>query len=151
MVASLLSALVSPPSGLYLVHEVTKLPLQVVQKLFRRYEPSSIPIHLALVFIPPTLIGVASTSTYTLASLALSVSLNICVYLASLGLFTIIYRLSPVHPLARYPGPTLAKISKGWYALLSVPGHAHEAVQALHERYGDVVRIGASSYSYAHF
>lgn len=34
----------------------------------------------------------------------------------------VLYRLSPFHPLAKYPGPVLAKISKLWF--VSVYDHA---------------------------
>lgn len=65
--------------------------------------------------------------------------------------FTVAYRLSPFHPLARYPGPLLCKISKGWLAYVAGKhAKAHVYVKELHDRYGDVVRIGALDLRYAH-
>ena len=66
-------------------------------------------------------------------------------YLTALAASTVIYRLSPWHPLARYPGPLGCRVSKLWMGAVCVPGFQHRYIQALHERYGDVVRIGALS------
>jgi hypothetical protein len=65
--------------------------------------------------------------------------------------FIIIYRLSPFHPLARYPGPLLCKVSKLWLAYLTTTdGKMHLYVQGLHQQYGDVVRIGPNEVSINH-
>ena len=62
-----------------------------------------------------------------------------------LAAFTIAYRLSPYHPLSSFPGPFLCKISKIRMAYISgIRGTTHLYVQKLHQRYGDVVRIGES-------
>ena len=60
----------------------------------------------------------------------------------------VFYRLSPFHPLAKYPGPTSAKVSKLWFVsthgnvpqhsglilrLSGVPGLARKAVRSLQE------------------
>lgn len=46
------------------------------------------------------------------------------------------------HPLARYPGPILCKISMFWLAKVAWGGKEHIYHQELHERYGDIIRIG---------
>ena len=56
--------------------------------------------------------------------------------------FTLMYRLSPFHPLAKYPGPALTKMSKFWVAYLCAQGDQHRYYKSLHNRYGDVVRVG---------
>lgn len=56
-----------------------------------------------------------------------------------------IYRLSPWHPLAKYPGPILGRLSKFHLAYLSSKGKQHIYYRELHEKYGDVVRVGTSS------
>nr|BAL05112.1 cytochrome P450 [Phanerodontia chrysosporium] len=61
---------------------------------------------------------------------------------------TVVYRISPFHPLANYPGPLAAKISKLYLAYLTAKGRAHEDVRALHSKYGDVVRIGPNELSF---
>ena len=53
------------------------------------------------------------------------------------------YRLLPFHPLAKYPGPAIAKTSKLWAAYLSGKGDLHRYYKSLHDRYGDVVRVGS--------
>ena len=53
-----------------------------------------------------------------------------------------LYRLSPFHPLAKYPGPTIAKASKLWGSYHSATGNIHRCYKSLHERFGDVVRVG---------
>jgi hypothetical protein len=52
------------------------------------------------------------------------------------------YRLSPFHPLAKYPGPVIAKTSKLWAAYVCARGDLHRYYKNLHNRYGDVVRVG---------
>jgi hypothetical protein len=63
-------------------------------------------------------------------------------YLSTLCLSIVAYRLSPMHPLAKYPGPILARVTKLWGAWLAVNGEAHLVYKKLHEQYGDVVRVG---------
>ena len=53
------------------------------------------------------------------------------------------YRLLPFHPLAKYPGPAIAKTSKLWAAYLSGKGDLHRYYKRLHDHYGDVVRVGS--------
>lgn len=52
-----------------------------------------------------------------------------------------LYRIF-VHPLASVPGPLVAKCTSLWQILHSYLGDECTAVQALHRRYGKVVRIG---------
>ncbi|KAF5379710.1 hypothetical protein D9615_005671 [Tricholomella constricta] len=66
---------------------------------------------------------------------------------ATLGASIITYRLSPWHPLAKYPGPLICKASKLWLAVLSLHGKQFTYYAKLHEQYGDVVRIGKSGLS----
>ncbi|PPQ69697.1 hypothetical protein CVT26_001656 [Gymnopilus dilepis] len=55
-----------------------------------------------------------------------------------------LYRISPWHPLAKYPGPLLCKLSKFYLAFMSIGGKQHLYYAQLHEKYGDAVRIGPS-------
>jgi hypothetical protein len=87
------------------------------------------------------------------------VLLTFLVYFATLGGSIIAYRISPFHPLAKYPGPFVAKLSKLWMVcpsafilvieadrhaqvFISSTGKQHEYFASLHEKYGDIVRTG---------
>ncbi|KAF9565398.1 cytochrome P450 [Agrocybe pediades] len=58
------------------------------------------------------------------------------------------YRLSPWHPLARYPGPILCRLSQFHLAFISLKGKQHIYFKKLHEQYGDVVRVGPNELSF---
>lgn len=60
-----------------------------------------------------------------------------------LSLSVILYRISPWHPLASYPGPILARITKLWGFGVAYRGKLYEELQVLHEKHGPFVRIGA--------
>ncbi|KAK5046780.1 hypothetical protein LTR84_007133 [Exophiala bonariae] len=59
-----------------------------------------------------------------------------------------IYRLW-FHPLARYPGPLLARASRIWSASAARKLRKAQAVQDAHQRYGPVVRIAPDELSFA--
>ncbi|KAF8955653.1 high nitrogen upregulated cytochrome P450 monooxygenase 2 [Flammula alnicola] len=67
-------------------------------------------------------------------------------FVTLLGSITL-YRISPFHPLARYPGPVLCKVSKLWTAFASYQGELQEYHQQLHEKYGPIVRVGPNELS----
>lgn len=73
---------------------------------------------------------------------AITTSACAAVHLGSLTVATVLYRLSPLHPLAKFPGPTLYKISSLRYAQVVASGWRHKVIQSLHQQYGDIVRIG---------
>ncbi|KAJ7579881.1 cytochrome P450 [Mycena floridula] len=60
----------------------------------------------------------------------------------------IIYRLSPIHPLAKYPGPFLARCTKFWGVYHSSTGKMHLKSLELHRRYGSIVRCGPNELSF---
>ena len=57
------------------------------------------------------------------------------------------YRLSPWHPLYRYPGPFLAKLSNFYGAYIAAGGKQHVHFKRMHERYGPIVRLGTSYFA----
>ena len=77
-------------------------------------------------------------------SLYTTVPLAFTAYIGALLFFTLAYRLSPFYPLAKIPGPVIAKTSKWWAAYITAKGDLHRYYKTLHDRYGDVVRIGLS-------
>ena len=116
------------------------LLFQVSHLVFRYCEPKSKQFRLALLLVVPVLLS--NLISYTGRSLCSAVPLAFVVYTGALILFTLAYRLSPSHPLAKYPGPVIAKTSKWWAAYISARGDSHRYQKYLHDIYGDVVRIG---------
>ncbi|TFK91285.1 cytochrome P450 [Polyporus arcularius HHB13444] len=80
-------------------------------------------------------------------SSVLATSSLLAVYFASLLTFTVGYRLSPWHPLAQYPGPTLWTMSSLFLSKLSLTGRRHKILDALHQRYGPFMRIAPNTLS----
>ncbi|KAM5536735.1 hypothetical protein V8D89_009574 [Ganoderma adspersum] len=110
-------------------------------QVFRKYETYNIGVHAAILFAPPILLTLlVESSQQTLLG-------NFATYLATLVLSVLVYRVSPIHPLARYPGPIGCKLSKFWLGFACIPGFQHQYIKSLHERYGDVVRIGPNEVS----
>ncbi|KAJ7286364.1 cytochrome P450, partial [Mycena rebaudengoi] len=62
--------------------------------------------------------------------------------IASLCSSIVVYRISPWHPLAEFPGPMVNKISKVWGAWVSLDGAQHRVNKQLHDIYGPFVRTG---------
>ena len=110
------------------------------QLIFRHFEPRSKPPRIALLIVIPTLLSLPIS--YTGRSLHVAVPLAFITYIGALISFTLAYRLSPFHPLAKYPGPLIGKTSKWWAAYISAKGEQHRYYKRLHDRYGDIVRIG---------
>jgi hypothetical protein len=66
----------------------------------------------------------------------------VSVYWAALAASVGVYRLSPFHPLAHYPGPLLARLSRLWALRVALSGQQHIVSHQLFERYGNAVRTG---------
>ncbi|KAF7295570.1 hypothetical protein MIND_01097000 [Mycena indigotica] len=110
---------------------------------FNRYEPRSantaIPI---LLLLPPALLLLLH-HPITTVSVA-------CVYVAfyvSLSASIVIYRVSPFHPLAKYPGPLVCKATKLWTLGISIRGYHYLYLKKLHDKYGPYVRTGPNELS----
>ena len=59
----------------------------------------------------------------------------------------ILYRLT-IHPLAKYPGPLLGRIT-GWYSVYKAwTGERHLDFYNLHQQYGPIVRYGPNNLSF---
>ncbi|EKM49543.1 uncharacterized protein PHACADRAFT_153972 [Phanerochaete carnosa HHB-10118-sp] len=68
--------------------------------------------------------------------------LGFSTYYTTLLSSIVIYRLSPFHPIAQYPGPLLAKVSKFYHVSKTYSGKQQQYMRQLHDRYGDIVRTG---------
>ncbi|KAI0030260.1 cytochrome P450 [Vararia minispora EC-137] len=71
----------------------------------------------------------------------------VAVHIVALVLTTIVYRLSPFHPLWRFPGPVINRITSLYNAYKTYTGERHLYVDELHRRYGRIVRIGPDALS----
>ncbi|OCT45760.1 putative P450 monooxygenase [Cladophialophora carrionii] len=56
-----------------------------------------------------------------------------------------VYRISPLHPLSHIPGPLLPRLSSLWLTYHAWIGDEASVVDALHQRYGTIVRNGPNS------
>ncbi|KAF4586296.1 hypothetical protein EYR38_010571 [Pleurotus pulmonarius] len=124
----------------------------LVYWVFKRYEPNSVgALTVLLLGIPllassiPAYNPVFSDGSYVQPMIAHIVAHN-----ALLVLFTAAYRLSPLHPLAAFPGPVCAKLTKFTAAWVTFKGKQYQFYRALHDKYGDIVRIGPNELSIRH-
>jgi hypothetical protein len=108
--------------------------------IFNRFEPRSVSIILALLSFPPYFILCFRYPWYAIPLLEFIKSA--IVYLGSLSLSTVIYRLSPLHPLAHIPGPLICKITRLWAVYITSKGKQHIYYKSLHDKYGTHVRTG---------
>ncbi|KIW99247.1 uncharacterized protein Z519_00910 [Cladophialophora bantiana CBS 173.52] len=71
---------------------------------------------------------------------------NLC-YFVVLGSSISIYRLF-FHPLRKYPGPLLGKLSQFHFSYICGTGNSHRYLEALHRKHGDIVRYGPNELSF---
>ncbi|KZV93858.1 cytochrome P450 [Exidia glandulosa HHB12029] len=69
------------------------------------------------------------------------------VAVTSLLLSIALYRLSPFHPLAQFPGPWDYKLTKLRATFTAYKGFHYKNVKKLHDRYGPIVRVGPNELS----
>jgi len=111
--------------------------------ILHKYEPEDFFAVSGLVLVPPSVVAWICRVVQTQSSPA--PTSIFATYLSLLLGYTIIYRVSSFHPLARYPGPFLARVSKLFMVGVVIKGHAHQYYRRLHEKHGDIVRTGARS------
>lgn len=116
--------------------------MQAIHQLFRRREPT----------IASALLTLATADAAAFALLErLDLGLPLRTLASVLGVSTVVtlfasivvYRLSPWHPLARYPGPALRKVSQARTILAAKRGVQYLELKQLHEQHGSIVRTGA--------
>lgn len=78
-----------------------------------------------------------------LSSTAKAVSCHVAALIAS----AVLYRLSPLHPLAKFPGPLINRITSLRLVQIVASGKRYEIINDLHKRYGAVVRTGPNTIS----
>ncbi|KAK0241147.1 cytochrome P450 [Armillaria nabsnona] len=69
------------------------------------------------------------------------------IHLLTIGVLTMVYRISPFHPLYRIPGPPLHRITSLNMVLMVASGHRYSRMRALHQKYGKFVRTGPNTVS----
>ncbi|EKM53670.1 uncharacterized protein PHACADRAFT_211341 [Phanerochaete carnosa HHB-10118-sp] len=137
---SLLSDL--PPRDSILVVATCALATHLV---FNRFEPTDLPIVAAALLAPPTALSPLLAHNYGILG---GIALSFAIFYATLVSSVFLYRVTPFHPLARYPGPFLAKITRWYWTLIAVKGYQHIELKRLHEIHGDIVRIGPNELSF---
>ncbi|KAI0795685.1 cytochrome P450 [Abortiporus biennis] len=116
----------------------------LVYVIFKHFEPARpLPVICLLFVIPAGL----SQLLRPFFNTVLATILTYLIYHTTILTCVVSYRLSPYHPLATYPGPLLAKISQLWFTYHGYSGRQHLVIQALHNKLGDVVRIGPNELS----
>jgi hypothetical protein len=97
--------------------------------------------HFGLLVVPPALLSLQVVHL-THSNFLWALAVTFTVYFALLSLSISVYRLSSSHPLAKYPGPFLCKLTKLWSFWFAVSGKQHLFYKRLHQKYGVVVRVG---------
>ena len=117
--------------------------LESVHAVYKQYEPdaSLLLVHFLLLVAVPSLPAFCFLPHFN-GGVKLSILAAFSLFYFTLATSIVLYRLSPWHPLAKYPGPFLAKISKFWGAFVMAAGKNHLVTKKLHEKYGPYVRIG---------
>ena len=92
------------------------------------------------------LFGVPAVPSYLLAAhiepMILSIAITYGLFYTVVISSIVLYRVSPMHPLAKYPGPLLLKISKFIGMFYASDGKRYLYFKRLHDRYGSFVRVG---------
>jgi hypothetical protein len=119
---------------------IRRIRCQSVHQVFRRDENVQISRLCMLLVGVPTSMHLLFCSS--LERTRLDFLRSLVFFHVSLIGSILVYRLSPWHPLSQYPGPLVYKVSKVCWALSTWHGQQHKIRAELHEKYGDVVRIG---------
>lgn len=112
--------------------------------MFNRWEPLHLGVVSTLLVVIPTALSALLAPYYgAVYALPLTFALFHATLLTSIAL----YRLSPFHPYAQFPGPIPAKLSMFWVGSIATGGKKYEYISQLHEQYGDYVRVGPNEVS----
>ncbi|KAK7037631.1 hypothetical protein VNI00_010847 [Paramarasmius palmivorus] len=113
-------------------------------QLFRRNEPTR---HTFLPYLLLLALAPMGLCHYLDVLDTMSLAISYASFYLFMTISVIAYRLSPYHPLADIPGPTMFKVSKLWRAYICWKGQQHHMLKALHDEYGTVVRTGPNEIS----
>ncbi|KAJ6490687.1 high nitrogen upregulated cytochrome P450 monooxygenase 2 [Mycena vitilis] len=110
---------------------------------FHKFEPRSANVPFVLLAVQPIALLLLTGGSFSLSRLLCSY----VVFFGSLTIAVLAYRLSPVHPLAQYPGPAIGRATKLWGLYVGWRGRRYIYHKALHDNYGQYVRIGPNEIS----
>lgn len=128
-----------------ILNEISPFGMQLVHLIYKTFEvdPGKKLLTVLLLFSVPV------SSAFYLhqenVSAVLAVLLSFSVFFSTLVTSIIVYRISPFHPLAKYPGPLLAKISRLQGTRMMAKGKNHLYYKQLHAQYGPIIRVGMYS------
>ncbi|KAJ7183184.1 cytochrome P450 [Mycena filopes] len=114
--------------------------------IFNRLEPQSVPAFASLLVLPPLFLSIVLFDP--VHGFLATAGITFLAYLATLTSSVVLYRLSPLHPLAAYPGPLMCKVTKLWLAGIAMGGKQHIYYRDLQKKYGDIVRVGPNELSF---
>lgn len=108
--------------------------------MYNRWDPKRGLLPILALLIPPPLVLL----TLGFSTLPAPLTLASCYALfgVALGASVVAYRLSPFHPLGKFPGPLQNKVSKFWGVYVISGGLQHVENKRLHDAYGPIVRTG---------
>ncbi|KAK7037638.1 hypothetical protein VNI00_010855 [Paramarasmius palmivorus] len=123
--------------------------------LFHKYEPTRSTLYITIVFLvlEPLFLSIYFLYTSPVVANASAIEIPILLFRSYTTFYATIissiacYRLSPFHPLAHVPGPTLHKLSKLPAVWWTWKGQQHILNKKLHDIYGPVVRTGPNEIS----
>ncbi|KAJ6478423.1 cytochrome P450, partial [Mycena sanguinolenta] len=107
---------------------------------FDKYEPSTANIALLVLPVQPVALLLLLGEPFSRLFYTIYV-----VFLGNLTLSIVVYRLSPFHPLAQYPGPAIAKVTKLWSFWKTAQGYKYLWHKELHDQYRPYVRTDYES------
>ncbi|KAF8998289.1 cytochrome P450 [Cyathus striatus] len=110
----------------------------ILHFLFNKFEHTHLSLLKPLLLILPLFATYSPQTSLLLAYTGTYITLIISI---------LAYRLSPFHPLARYPGPLLARCTKFWGLYYMTTGKFHLKFMEMHRKYGDVIRVGPNEIS----
>ncbi|KAF7360805.1 Cytochrome P450 [Mycena venus] len=90
---------------------------------------------------------VISPVGHSVSASLLHSTLLIATHIFAALVLTVLYRVSPFHPLYAIPGPFWYKISSMRLAYTTSTGKRHLVIKGLHEKYGNFVRTGPNMLS----
>ena len=115
---------------------------QVVHGMYNKYEfePTNFVASFLLLAATPFLSSNFVKGHFSSDVYGLLVTFGLFYF--TLGLSIVLYRLSPLHPLAKYPGPVILRITKLAATVQAFRGKQHIFFKKLHDQYGPCVRVG---------